>query len=185
MAKLPFIVEPRLKPVEETIGTEESGQIKVLRRGYLTAAEKAFTQGQEQTDSTQTLIRICRKIGTEEKMDMPKAYQIVSDCIQGLADTKDHKKVAEKYEQELAQVTAELSSASARKELMEAVCILLYRVDPEFDLADIGELHPDLIEGLVGLYRDEEARSTERLEQALNTNVDMSEVDTIAELEKK
>lgn len=185
MAKLPFIVEPRLKPVEEVLGSEESGQIKVLRRGYLTAAEKAFTQGQEQTDSTQTLIRVCRKIGAAEKMDMQKAYQLVSDCIQGLMTTDEHERISAKYEDELSLVTAELSTAAAKKELMEAVCILLYRVDSEFDLNDIGDLHPDLIRDLVDLYREEELRSTARLEAALDTSVDMSEVDTIAELEKK
>jgi hypothetical protein len=34
MAKLPFVVEPRLKPIIEEIGSEESGKIQIERRGY-------------------------------------------------------------------------------------------------------------------------------------------------------
>ena len=44
-SKLPFVVQPRLKPVVELIGNDITGQIEILRKGYLTVAEKAIVQG--------------------------------------------------------------------------------------------------------------------------------------------
>jgi hypothetical protein len=40
--RLPFVVAPRLEPIVETVGTDESGKIEIIRRGHLTVAEKAF-----------------------------------------------------------------------------------------------------------------------------------------------
>ena len=44
MAPLPFVVEPRRKPIVERVGNEESGVIEIERRGYLTTGEKTFVQ---------------------------------------------------------------------------------------------------------------------------------------------
>ena len=41
---LPFVVQPRLQPIVEQVGTEESGIIEIERRGYLSVAEKAIAQ---------------------------------------------------------------------------------------------------------------------------------------------
>ena len=66
MAKLPFIVEPRLKPITEVLGTEASGQIEIERKGFLSASEKSFMQVQAQTDdTTQRMVALTRKVGLE------------------------------------------------------------------------------------------------------------------------
>ena len=49
---LPFVVQPRLAPVIEQVGNEESGIFEIERRGYLTVAEKAMVQQATQGDES-------------------------------------------------------------------------------------------------------------------------------------
>ena len=165
MAKLPFIVEPRMKPVIEVLGTEVSGKIEIERKGYLTAAEKAFTQAQSsQDDVTQEVVKLCRKIGVDLKIDMQKAYKTLTDCMQAEGETKLHQTVSERYAEEMGEILAAMNAAAGRTTILNALCMLLYRVDPKIDAAVVMELHPDLLEALDELYRDEEMRSVDRLE---------------------
>ena len=63
MAKLPFVVEPRRKPEIVTIGTEDSGTIEIVRKGYLTAGEKAFMQSQSSNDTVlRSLLSLAREV---------------------------------------------------------------------------------------------------------------------------
>ena len=51
--KIPFVVQPNLKPVKEQVGTETSGKIEIERRGYVTVSEKAFVQAATEGDDSQ------------------------------------------------------------------------------------------------------------------------------------
>jgi hypothetical protein len=60
--------------------------------------------------------------------------------------------------------------------------MLRYRVDPDFEIGEVGKIHPDIIAGLVALYRDEESKS-------LKAFIDADELTTehvsVEETEKK
>ena len=185
MAKLPFIVEPRIKPAMDTIGTDESGKIEIERRGFLTAAEKAFTQAQSTQDEvTQDMVKLCRKIGQECKIDMQKAYTVLSECMQSEGDSALHEKVLEAFQEEMSEIVTAMAAASSRTMVLNALCMLLYRVDAEFDVSEVMNLHPDILEGLDQLYRDEESRSTDRLMELLEVDASPTS-DQIDALEKK
>ncbi len=185
MPKLPFIVEPRVKPALETIGSDESGKIQVKRLGYLTTSEKTFIQAQTQSEeSTRKLISLTRSIGKELKIDMQKAYERVSNALQNNPKDKIDETIQKKHGEELDEIVNEMAAASTRKTLISVLALLVYRVDPEFTAEQLLELHPDIIDGLSLLFEDEEARSTERLTQLLDKE-ETGTVDQLDDLEKK
>jgi hypothetical protein len=188
MAKLPFIVEPRLQPKEEIVGSEESGQLKVIRRGYLTTAEKTFVQQQvSDDDSTQVLVRLTRKVGASCKLDMQAAYELLTEVMQGTMTHKLAQKVFDNYSDEINEVLSAMTTIEERKKLVQAFCLLVYRVDPNINADSIMDLHPDLLDDLSRLYVDEENRSTVRLQGMMLSDEDNSEgsADALDALEKK
>jgi hypothetical protein len=164
MATLPFVVQPRRQPILERIGTEESGQIEVERRGYLTAGEKAFVQQVQQFDNgTTEIVTVSRRVARKYALGMDKAYSLVLAIISN-AKTEDDEligQIEEEFAEELTSVVKGLSAGQVREELVMAACLLKYRVNADFEINDIGAIHPDLIGGLATLYREEEARSIE------------------------
>jgi hypothetical protein len=165
MATLPFVVQPRRQPILERIGSEESGQIEVERRGYLTAGEKAFVQQVQQSDNgTTEIVTVSRRVARKHGLGMDKAYNLVLAIISN-SSTKDDDELAGKVEEEFAEdltnVIKGLSASQVREELVMAACLLRYRVDTEYEISEIAKIHPDLITDLAKLYRDEEARSIE------------------------
>ena len=185
MAKLPFIVEPKLKPRLEVIGTEESGQIEIERKGYLTAAERSFMQSQLSDDTTtQEVVRLCRVIGQKDRIDMEEAYNLLSEAMTGSAQNKKAIKIAETYAEEIDSILSAMLAAEARKSLMSALCLLMYRIDAEVNLDQVMEMHPDLMDALVDLYKDEESRSTRRLNQLVEEDGEGT-ASAIDALEKK
>lgn len=185
MAKLPFIVAPRLSPIIETIGSKESGQIEIKRMGYLTAAEKAFTQSQStDSDSTRSLLALSRAIGASLKLDLQKSYEVLAEVMQGIYRNKTAEKIRSEYETEIDSLLSAMAGDAERKRLVCALAMIVYRVNAEFEAADLIELHPDLIDGLVALYEDEESRTVERLAESLDDEP-MTSADQIDSLEKK
>lgn len=185
MARLPFVVEPRLKPIIEKIGTLESGIIEVERRGYLTAGEKNFVQQIQQDDnSASSVISLSRKISREYSMGLEKAYNLVTSMMTGEQfEDEELLRVAEKqFATEVQEVIAALTASNSRSELVQAACMLMKRVDGDFQIEDVVSLHPDLVSGLSQLYKDEENRSIEKLKQNSEQEDTNSSVE---EIEKK
>lgn len=186
MARLPFVVEPKRKPIIERIGTEESGIIEIERRGYLTAGEKAFVQQVQQFDNgTSEIITVSRRVAREYSLGMDKAYNLVVAIISGIKTDDDVEltsKIEERFAEDLTAAVKGLSAGQVREELIFAACLLRYRVDDDFDISDISAVHPDLISGLAKLYREEEARSIE----AFNASEPEEQVTpSVEEAEKK
>jgi hypothetical protein len=185
MAKLPFIVEPRLKPRKEIIGTEESGQIEIERKGFLTAAEKAFVQAQASEDTTtQEMIHLTRQVGKDLRMDMQSAYELLSRVMQGDTTGKNEAKIYDDYQKEISELLGRMAAMGERKLLVQALCMLVYRVDAEIDADTAMETHPDLLLALSELYAEEENRSTRRLQETYDDELE-GNVDSIDALEKK
>lgn len=162
MVNLPFVVEPRRKPILERIGSEESGLIEVERRGYLTTGEKAFVQQVQQYDGgASEIIALSRKASRKYGLSLDKAYNLV---VGVLANSGDHDpelaaKLEEDFAEDLSAVMRNLTASQAKEELIMSACMLKYRVDPDFDISEISSIHPDIIAGLAKLYREEDARS--------------------------
>jgi hypothetical protein len=164
MAKLPFVVEPRVKPIVIKVGSEESGQIEIERRGYLTSGEKAFFQQVKQSDQgTSKLIGLSRKVSRIHGLEMSKAYDAIIRVLSGGAKDETDLKIEEEFAEDLAGVIQDLANGQASDELLMAACLLRYRIDPEIGMSEVMALHPDIISGLAALYRDEDNKVIERL----------------------
>jgi hypothetical protein len=187
MATLPFVVQPRRQPILELIGSEESGQIEVERRGYLTAGEKAFVQQVEQFDNgTTEIVTVSRRVARKYALGMDKAYNLVLAIISNAATEEEElvSQIEEEFAEELTNVVKGLSAGQVREELVMSACLLKYRVNPDFDISEISTIHPDLIGGLAALYRDEEARSIEAFKTKENEEEAKQPV-SVEEAEKK
>lgn len=171
MAKLPFVIEPRLKPIIEEIGSEESGKIQIERRGYLTSGEKAFFQQAKQSDSsTSSLINLARKVSRATGLDLTKAYEAVVRVISGSPKEEIDEKIENDFAEDFSNLMRDLTNGQTHDEILMAICLIKYRIDASFELDEILSLHPDIITGLAGLYREEDAKSTERLTEAGKSN---------------
>jgi hypothetical protein len=187
MAKLPFIVEPRLKPRKEIVGSEFSGQLEIERRGYLTAAEKAFVQAQVSEDTTtQDMVRLTRKIGSELKLDMQSAYELLTLVLQGESHTDELKAIYTTHQNEISELLTSMATMQERKRLVQALSMLVYRVDGEIEADEVLAMHPDLLDALSGLFEDEEKRSVVRLQQLVEEDGgEAGDAGSIDALEKK
>ncbi len=63
-----------------------------------------------------------------------------------------------------------------------AACLITNRIDSEFDINDIMQIHPDIVSELAQLYRDEEMKSIERLQESGD---EQKEEPKIEQIEKK
>jgi hypothetical protein len=187
MANLPFVVKPRRTPLLERIGSEESGIIEIERRGYLTTGEKAFTQQVQQADNGSTeIVTLSRRVARRHGLGMDRAYKLVLAIIGGVdndeADAELITQIETEFAEDLTSVVRGLASGQSKEELIFAACMLRYRVDEDFAVSEINSLHPDLIEGLAKLYRDEETRSLEAFD---TKDKDDAPKQSVEEIEKK
>ena len=175
MAKLPFVVQPRLQPITEIVGTEESGQIEIKRQGYLSVGEKAFaTNAQAEDESMKLLLTFSKKVAAKYNIDLQRSYEAVMASITG---NETEYSIDEDFGEELSTVMVELVHSEAKKKIVKAYSMLAYRINPELALDEVIELHPDLIEELAELYDDEEAKSVEKLESVSKSTPDLDDAE--------
>ena len=185
MSKLPFLVQPRLKPRKDIIGNDEVGKIEIERKGYLTVSEKGFINSQLTGDTTASLfIKLTRKVSADLKMDMNAAYNLITEVMQGRMPTKQHKKIESDYKDDILALLEEVSSLERIRVLTCVYCLLLYRVDSEIDPQEVGEMHPDLLDMLMEFYYEEESKTITRLEELQEEESEESE-HPVEALEKK
>lgn len=187
MANLPFVVAPRLKPITEMIGSEDAGYIEIERKGYLSAGEKSFVQQVQQSDSsTLQLIALAREVASGKGVTLEDAYNAVIETITGENKTKLSSEISVEFAEQIQMTLTGLANSKLREELVFATCLLTYRVDSSTDISDVIELHPDIINGLAELYRDEERKCIDRLkEPEIEKKEGEEEVLDLEEIEKK
>jgi hypothetical protein len=189
MSRLPFVVEPKRKPIIEDIGSEESGKIQIQRKGYLTSGEKAFVQSALSGDnSTLLIVGLARKVGNRYGYALDYAYNKVVELLSGSAKDEQDKKIEVDFLDDFSNIMNQLSTMTAKEKIINAFCLLKYRVNPEITLDDVFELHPDIIDGIHLLYNDEELKSVDRLDPEFRQNekqVEMTSEKEVLELEKK
>ena len=160
---LPFVVQPRLQPIVEELGTEESGIIQIERRGYLSVAEKAIatqaTQGDESIRKMYALGgRIARETG-KQQMD------VMQDMMQPQRDD-----YLSPWEDEIMENVIEMMAYQERVDIVQATALIICRVDDSWTIEQSMNEHPDLIKLLSQLYAEEDKREVERLEAAVQNN---------------
>jgi len=186
MAKLPFVVEPRLKPVLERIGTEESGIIEIERRGYLTGAEKTFVQQiQQQDGGTMQLVAVSRRVSKDKKISLEKSYGIIVSILTGEATGKLAAEIESDYAEDIQRAVNSIAASRTKEDLVHAACLLIHRVDSSIDMSEVVSLHPDLISELSAFYKEEEAKSIERLIRDQGDEPGDSQEVNVEEIEKK
>jgi hypothetical protein len=186
MATLPFVVQPRRQPILERIGTEESGMIEVERRGYLTAGEKSFVQQVQQFDNgTTEIVTVSRRIARKYGLGMDKAYNMVLAIISNAKTENDEmiSEIEQDFAEDLTNVVKGLSAGQVREDLVFAACLLKYRVDPDFEIGEIGGIHPDIISSLAVLYRQEDSRAIEAFKE--DKEEEITKPVSVEEAEKK
>lgn len=156
---LPFVVQPRYEPIVEKIGTEESGIIEIQRRGYLTVAEKAMVQGGVGDDEVMRNLvglaaKIQRKVGKSQQ-------EVIGDL------TKEPRPdYLQPWEEEIAAILVQMLAFQERTAIVQATAMCVSRIDAEWTVEETMELHPEILNGLVSLYAEEERRSVAALEDA-------------------
>lgn len=185
MAKLPFVVEPRLRSAIDKIGNEEIGVFEIERKGYLTVQERNFVQQVEKTDQgTSSVLKLSRKIAQEFGIGLERAYNMVLASVGYESKDSDdelQKEVELKFSEEISDMIQGLTLMQARSEMVEALCMLIHRIDDTFTPEDLKDVHPDLIDELSKFYKEELSKSTERLKQLHDEQTAIS----AEEIEKK
>lgn len=157
MARLPFIVEPKAKPVQFKIGNDDVGVFEIERRGYLSVAEKSFVDNFTQSSGTiRDIVKLSNSIALAFKLAREDAYRTLMSVLSGEVSSKTEKDIADKFQEEIAELTALMADTQAKRALAVATILLKSRVDPEWDLDDTLELEPAIIEQLAELYELEE-----------------------------
>lgn len=166
MANFPFVVQPRLKPIVEKIGSDAAGYIECKRQGYLSVGEKAgVRQIVQDYEATDDVIALSKKVATLVKVDLQEAYELVSSSITGMGSDPRAIEVGDVFKDEIAALTRKMAQAASFSELAKAFVLILYRVDgaEEVTMESVAELHPDLLLGLASLYDEEENKTVEKL----------------------
>lgn len=185
MSKLPFVVQPRLKPVKERIGNEETGILEIERRGYLTAGEKGFMQVQFSSDQvTKAMLALVRDISREFKLTQEQSYEELQKCLGVSTATDLGIEILVKFKDELDDLASMMVEVQARRRLVAAFCMLIYRIDETVTFDEFCELHPDLIEALADVYEQEEKRSLDRVKVGVD-GADVGDIADVESLEKK
>ena len=181
MGKLPFVVAPRLNSRIETLGSDASGQIEIERKGFLTVGEKAFIANTNSQDEVLRLVlKLSGAVSKHYKISQQDAYQAVVDSMTNPTDCKYP--VMDDYPTEVAELASTMITQEQKKGFMMAYCLLLYRVDETIEMDDVIDLHEDLVDDLVKLFRDEEMKSIERLVDKDEEGIGSEQVE---EVEKK
>lgn len=159
MGKLPFVVQPKAKPVKIKIGNEDIGVFEIERRGYLNVAEKSFVDGFTQSSETlKSIVGLATKISVGRKMSREAAYQCVVKILSGENLNKLESELAMEYQEQISDLTAAMTETQNRKGIAVATIMLQSRVNPEWTLDDTLELDPIIVSELLELYDQEEAK---------------------------
>jgi len=162
--KLPFVVAPRRKPILETIGSEESGQFKIERKGYLTVAEKTFIQ--QASASDETIGRLNRLAG---RIARDKGIQ-PQEVISALGSGDFAAVFLEGYEADIDDIVTAMSTLEERRKIVAASCLLYFRISQDWAIEDTLDLHPDVIDALYKLFTEEDIKSLEAFEKIEEEN---------------
>jgi hypothetical protein len=156
---LPFVVAPRREPIVEIMGSEESGQIEIHRKGYLTVAEKSFMQQASSSDETVSLLhKLASKVAKARGVQAQEVVELL-----GGGNFQDP--LLEGFEDEISEIYSAMGSFEQRRKIISATCLLYFRISQDWTIEDTMEMHPDLVDSLYILFQEEDVKSTEAFEK--------------------
>lgn len=184
LSKLPFVVQPKAKPVMQKVGSEEAGVIEVPVRGYLTTGEKSFVQQTMSTDdSTLEIVKLSRQVSAKYNMGLDEAYQFVIRVISGQENSETGREISIEFSHDISKILTAMVLMQDKEQIVAAMVLLRYRTGIDIDFEDVIKLHPDLISGLYAVYQSEAQKDASLLELAYK---DEEQKDlTVNEIEKK
>lgn len=159
--KLPFVVQPRVALTKETLGSKESGQIEVERRGYTTVGEKALVQEAMKGSHAMPELYAFVKNVAEDVGKTPE--QVLADL--STSPTPDYLLV---WEDDATARLEAVQMEGTRRCMVHATAILISRVDSQWTIDDTLQLHSDLVDALSEFYIKEEKGSEDILEDSSN-----------------
>lgn len=167
--KLPFVVQPKAVVKEVTLGTEESGQIKVEQRNYITVGEKALVQeAMKGSHAIQDLYAFVADVAKEHDKE---TQQVLED----LSSTPTPEYLLPYNEVALEYLEA-VQGEKGRRDMIHATAILISRVDSEWTIQDTMNLHSDLVVALSEFYVKEDSGLSDALkDSADNTGAEGKE----------
>lgn len=156
MATLPFVVQPKKNIEKIQIGDDESGVLEIVKKGYLTVAEKSFVDNVMQgSDTVSSIVLLANKISRDKKVSSEKAYLAISRIISSQGSGGLDEIISEEYSTDISSLTGRMAEAMARRNIAAATILIQTRVNHEWSVEDTLGLHPKLVEELVALYEEE------------------------------
>lgn len=154
---LPFVVQPRLAPIIEQIGNEDSGILEIERRGYLNVAEKALVQyGLEDETAIGELYALAGRIARETGKTQQQVVEAMS--------TQPMPDFLTRWEEEITKVLMQMMSYNEKIAIIRATALIISRIDSTWTADQTLDLHPDIVASLAELYDDEDKKSVQALE---------------------
>ena len=156
---LPFVVQPRLEPIVERLGTEESGIIEIERKGYLTVAEKSIAQGGLNGDmSVRKMYSLAGRIGRETGKQQA---EVSVDLL-----ASERPEYLDPYDEEIGECIMEMVAFQERVSIIQATALIMCRIDSSWTVDQTMELNPELVTELALFYSDEDNKTVTALEAA-------------------
>ena len=159
---LPFVVKPRLAPIMERIGNEDIGIWEIERRGYLTVAEKAFTQAASIDDDSMTMLQgLSARIASETGRSRLEVFEAITGQGEEVHDWMIP------YQDEISKVVMSMMMFQEKLKFVQATALIFSRIDSDWSIDQTLELNQAHVDQLAELYVDEEAKDTTAIEASL------------------
>lgn len=159
MAKLPFVVAPRMQSKIVQIGNEEIGIVEIEKRGHLSVSEKSFVDSvMQSTDGVSGLVRLASEIGRKRKIGTEKAYTLLIGIIDGSGTGAPSTAIAEEYSREIAEIQSMMAESLQRKAIAATTVLIRNRINTEWTVEDTMALQPELLTEFTKFYDEEEAK---------------------------
>ena len=159
MAKLPFVVAPKIKTCKIRLGTEETGIIEIEKRGYLSVAEKSFVDSVlQQSDGVTQIVKLASTISRNRKISVETAYTQVVAAISAESKTKAQQEIAAEYAGEISEIQAGMMESMSRKSIACTTILIQTRINPDWTIEDTMTLQPELLAEFNRFYDSEEAK---------------------------
>ena len=160
MAKLPFVVAPKVKTCKVSLGSEEAGIVEIEKRGYLSVAEKSFVDSiLQQSDGVTQIVKLASTIARERKSSVETAYTQVIAVMSNEDSTKAQQEIAYKYANDISEIQSTMIESMSRKAIACTTILIQTRIDSKWTIEDTMSLHPDLLDEFARFYDSEESKS--------------------------